>query len=148
MAPEAPAKPAQAARSDSRPLGALTESRSGGYVQRLRLALAGLGAAILGAAPHVLHHVGPLAGATLLAGAAGTALFGALGLVAAVPLLARLHRRSGSWRLPTIAASLMSVAFALSTFVIGPAISGDNGDDDNAPAAPSRQAPGHSEHHR
>ena len=135
MAPEALTAPAPPAASEGR-------------LQRLRLVLAGLGAAILGAAPHVLHHVGPLAGAALLAGAAGTALFGALGLVAAVPLLVRLHRRSGSWRLPAIAASLMTVAFALSTFVIGPAISGNDGDDGKAPAAPSRQTPGHSEHHR
>ena len=33
-------------------------------------------AAISGIAPHVLHHVGPLAGSALLAGAGGTVLFG------------------------------------------------------------------------
>ena len=36
-------------------------------------------AAIAGIAPHLLHHAGPLAGSALLAGAAGTALFGIAG---------------------------------------------------------------------
>jgi hypothetical protein len=59
-----------------------------------------VGAAVLGAAPHVLHHVGPLAGAALLAGATGKLLFGALGFLLAVPMLRRLRRRTGSWRVP------------------------------------------------
>jgi hypothetical protein len=40
-----------------------------GALGRLRAMAAGVGAAVLGAAPHVLHHVGPLAGAAVLAGA-------------------------------------------------------------------------------
>src|SRR5688500_1267569 len=55
---------------------------------RARAALAGVGAAVLGAAAHVLHHVGPLAGAALLAGATGKLLFGALGFLLAVPMAA------------------------------------------------------------
>jgi hypothetical protein len=46
-------------------------------------------------APHVLHHIGLLAGTALVAGAAGTTFFGLLGLVAAIPLLLRLKRRFG-----------------------------------------------------
>lgn len=33
----------------------------------------------IGVLPHVLHHVGPLAGAALLAGAGGKVLFAAIG---------------------------------------------------------------------
>jgi hypothetical protein len=91
---------------------------------RVRAALAGLGAALLGAAPHVLHHVGPLAGAALLAGATGKLLFGALGFLLAIPMLRRLRRRTGSWRVPGGALALMAVVFAFSSLVFGPALTG------------------------
>ena len=42
---------------------------------------------LIGLLPHVLHHVGPLAGAAILAGAGGTLLFAAIGFVAAIPFL-------------------------------------------------------------
>ena len=80
----------------------------------------------IGLLPHVLHHVGPLAGAALLAGAAGQALFAAIGFVAAVPFLLRLHRRFGGWRAPAIALAAFAAMFILSSLVIGPAISGSN----------------------
>ena len=48
-------------------------------LERVRATFAAVGAAVLGAAPHVLHHAGPLAGAALLAGVGGKLLFGALG---------------------------------------------------------------------
>jgi hypothetical protein len=119
---------------------------------RVRAAFAGVGAALLGAAPHVLHHVGPLAGAALLAGATGRVLFGALGFLLAIPMLRRLRRRTGSWRVPGGALALMAVVFALSSFVIGPAITG--GDEPTAPAqnvpsAPAGVSPDeHESHHR
>jgi len=47
---------------------------SPGRVRRMRMAAASVGAALLGAAPHVLHHAGPLAGAALFAGLGGTLL--------------------------------------------------------------------------
>ena len=83
-------------------------------------------AAVLGIAPHVLHHAGPLAGAALLAGTTGTLLFGAIGLVAAIPFLLRVHRRCGNWRVPAALLALFATVFSISTFVIGPAISGGN----------------------
>lgn len=61
-----------------------------------------LGAA-LGLAPHLLHHVGLLAGTALLAGLGGTVLFGALGLVAMLPMLLRLQRRFDNWWAPSVA---------------------------------------------
>jgi poly(3-hydroxybutyrate) depolymerase len=54
---------------------------------RLRDALAALWVAVTGLAPHVLHHVGPSAGAALVSGALGTSLFAAAGFVATIPML-------------------------------------------------------------
>jgi hypothetical protein len=64
----------------------------------------------------VLHHVGPLAGAAVLAGATGTLLFGALGFALAIPMLRRLHRRHGSWAVPGGVLALMAVVFTFSAF--------------------------------
>lgn len=109
-------------------------------------------AAVLGIAPHVLHHAGPLAGSALLAGTGGALLFGAIGLVAAIPFLLRVHRRCGNWRVPGALLVLFAVVFSISTFVIGPAISGtDSGatsrstTNQTAPAAPAKE--GHDAHH-
>ena len=98
--------------------------------------------AFVGLLPHVLHHVGPLAGAALLAGATGRVLFAAIGFVGAIPFLRRLHRRFGTWRAPAIAIALFAAMFSLSSFVIGPAISGDSG-----PARPGIEQDGHEQHH-
>jgi hypothetical protein len=84
-------------------------------------------AVLLGLAPHVLHHAGPLAGAALLAGTGGSLLFGAIGLVAAIPFLVRVHRRCGNWRVPGALLGLFAVMFSISAFVIGPAINGESG---------------------
>lgn len=78
----------------------------------------------MGLLPHVLHHVGFLAGTALVAGSGGTALFGALGILLSIPMLLRLHRRFNTWRAPAIGLLIFTAMFALSTFVIGPAISG------------------------
>lgn len=109
-------------------------------------------AAVLGVLPHILHHVGPLAGAALLAGTAGTLLFGAIGLVAAIPFLLRVHRRCGNWRVPAALLATFAVMFSISAFVIGPAISGD--DRGGGTSAPIRQTDpgtpeqkGHDAHH-
>lgn len=79
-----------------------------------------------GIAPHVLHHVGPIAGAALLTGTGGSALFGLLGLAVSVPFLLRLRRRFGNWRAPSIALAVFAATFTLSTLVIGPAIRGES----------------------
>jgi hypothetical protein len=111
-------------------------------------------AAVLGVLPHVLHHAGPLAGAALFAGVGGALLFGALGLLAAVPLLVRMRRRCGGWRRPLALLGLMAAVFAVSSFVIGPALTSSDGDgasEPQAPAgqgAPEKQVPdGHEQHH-
>lgn len=89
---------------------------------------------VLGLAPHVLHHIGFLAGTALVAGSGGTALFGVIGLIASGPFLWRLYRRFSSWRAPAIGLAAFAGMFSLSAFVIGPAING--GGDSPAPAVP------------
>ena len=106
--------------------------------------LSGLIGAVVGLAPHVLHHLGFLVGTALVAGSGGTALFAVLGAVAALPLLWRLHRRHKNWRAPAIGAVIFAGMFAFSTVVIGPLVSGDSGGGGPAPPAPT--AP-HQDHH-
>ena len=83
----------------------------------------GIGLA-MGLVPHILHHVGFLAGSALVAGSGGVALFGALGFLFSVPMLLSLHRRFGTWRAPAIGLLIFAAMFSLSAFLIGPAISG------------------------
>jgi len=96
---------------------------------------------VVGLAPHVLHHLGPLVGTALVAGTGGTVLFGLLGLAASVPMLVKLKRRFVSWWAPTIALAAFVGMFALSSFVFGPLISGA-GD-----PAPPAETGVHASHH-
>lgn len=99
------------------------------FVSARRRAWAGVMGAVgvlSGIAPHVLHHVGPIAGVVLLTGTAGSVLFGAIGFLISVPFLLRLRRRFGSPRAPAVAVAVFAAAFTLSTFVIGPAIRGND----------------------
>ena len=121
--------------ADLAPAPATTASRR----RRPWRVLTGVVGGIVGLAPHVLHHVGFLAGTALVAGSGGTALFGAVGLVASAPMLVRLHRRFGTWRAPAIALGVFAAMFSLSAFVVGPAISGDD--------KPSSPAADHADHH-
>jgi hypothetical protein len=106
-----------------------------------------LGAAT-GLAPHLLHHVGLLAGTALLAGIGGTALFALLGLATMLPMLLRLRRRFDSWWAPSIAVTMFAAMFAVSTFVIGPALRPGNDSPTRHGPAPSAPASGeHSRHH-
>lgn len=99
-----------------------TESRQGTAIASGTASTA-LGAAA-GLAPHVLHHVGLVAGVAFFAGATGTAFFGVVGMALAIPLLLRLRRRYGTWLVPGIALLVMTAMFGLSALVIGPMISG------------------------
>lgn len=95
--------------------------------------------AVLGIAPHVLHHIGLLTGAALLTGASGNALFFVAGLALSGPMLRRLYRHFRSWWAPATAVAAFTVLFSLSAFVIGPAISGT--DDSPAPTSPTGPSP-------
>ena len=92
---------------------------------RLRAAWAGVRAALgalLGLAPHVLHHVGIVAGTALLAGVWGNLALYVVGLLLSIPMLRRLHRRFGSIAAPITGATIFTVMFLISAFVLGPAI--------------------------
>lgn len=86
--------------------------------------LVGVWGAVTGIAPHALHHVGPLAGTALVAGAGGQLLFGLAGLALSVPTLVRLRRRFDSWVAPGVALVIFAGVFTVSAFVVGPRISG------------------------
>jgi len=100
---------------------------------RVRNTLAAGWGAVAGAAPHVLHHVGPLAGAAVLAGTGGRILFFAIGLAVATPMLIRLYRRFGTWAAPAIAVAVFAGTYTLSSLFLGPLLAGD--------AEPLLQAP-------
>jgi hypothetical protein len=118
-----------------------------GLLGRARVALSGAVAAFLGLLPHILHHAGPLAGAALFAGVGGSLLFGAIGLMAAVPFLLRMRRRCGSWRRPAATLALFAALFSLSTFVVGPAVTGADDSDEPQPTQRESAPGGHDEHH-
>jgi hypothetical protein len=91
---------------------------------------AGTGAA-LGVLPHVMHHVGLIAGAALLTGAIGNSILYVVGLLLSIPLLRRLRSRFQTAWAPAIGIGVFTALFSLSAFVIGPAISGSG---EQAPA--------------
>ena len=105
--------------------------------------------ALLGLAPHVLHHVGFVAGAALLTGVLGNTILYAVGMLLSIPLLNRLRKRFGTWQAPALGAIAFTGVFALSAFVIGPAL---NPAPSTPPPAASTGAPGqpveqHDGHH-
>ncbi|WP_282007023.1 hypothetical protein [Propioniciclava sinopodophylli] len=86
---------------------------------------AGLGA-LLGLVPHVMHHIGLLAGAAILTGALGNSVLYVVGLLFSIPLLRRLRSRFNTWRAPALGVVAFTALFAVSAFVVGPALSGSN----------------------
>ena len=114
--------------------------------QRVWVGVSSGGAAVLGVSPHVLHHVGLFAGA-LFAGVGGSLVFGAVGLLATIPFLLRIHRRTKTWRTPAALLALFAVIFSISTFVIGPAITGSPSETSSPASEPTGQptAPGPTE---
>lgn len=120
-----------------------------GRRSRLAAIRDGLGAvvgAILGLVPHVLHHIGLIAGAAFVTGAGGNAVFFLIGLVFSIPMLRRIYRRFRTWQAPAIAVAVFAALFSLSAFVIGPAVAG-GGSSSDAPSSPSQTPSGHTGHH-
>ena len=107
---------------------------------------AGVGIA-LGIVPHVLHHIGLIAGAALVTGTGGNLLFFALGLLFSIPLLRRLHRKFHTWMAPAIALVVFTALFAISAFVIGPAISGTSTLEPEPSSPTQTPTENHSQHH-
>ena len=117
-----------------------------GLANRGGAASVGAWGVVPGLAPHVLHHVGPLAGAAVLAGAGGKALFFVLGLALSIPLLRRLHRRFGTPIAPPIASVVCAGMCALASLVIPPRKPG--GSQPASQSTPALQQPsGHDAHH-
>lgn len=87
---------------------------------RIAAAIGASWTALMGVLPHVLHHVGPLAGAAIVAGTTGTVIFGLAAFVFTVPLLLRMRRHRESWRLPGILLAVFVSVWLISTFVAGP----------------------------
>ncbi len=116
-----------------------------GIGARLSAAAVAVWGVLTGVAPHVLHHVGPLAGAALLAGVGGKAIFFAAGLLLAVPMLRRLHRRFGTIAAPALAVVVFAAVFTLSSAVVAPLLTGSG----TAPSRPGIQQPSddHASHH-
>jgi len=121
----------------------IAELEKPGRRTRLGPALSGTFGTMAGITPHVLHHLGPIAGAAILTGVGGTLFFGALGLLFMIPMLVRFKRRSGHWLAPAIALTVFILMFSASTLWIGPAIRtalGSSGSPTMDPAA-------HQSHH-
>ncbi len=110
-------------------------------------ALGGVVAAVSGVAPHVLHHVGPLAGTALLAGTGGTVLFGLAGFALSVPMLLRLRRRFGTWLAPGVASVIFLAVYLVSARLVGPAITGGSAADPDPVPASAPQPSDHAYHH-
>lgn len=110
---------------------------SSGRIRTLWNAVVAGIAVVMGILPHVLHHIGLLAGTALIAGAGGTLVFGLIGLAASVPFLIKLYRRFGTWLAPAVALVVFILMFAVSAFVIGPAISGTDGTTPTPSPAPA-----------
>jgi hypothetical protein len=85
-----------------------------------RNAVTAIWGGVTGAAPHVLHHVGPLAGAAFLAGTGGRVVFFLIGLAAAVPMVIRLYRRFQTWAAPALAIVVFAGTYTVSTLFLGP----------------------------
>ena len=127
--------------SDTAKPAAKLDNERRGVFARITAAISAAVGTVAGIAPHVLHHVGPIAGAALLTGAGGTVVFGAIGFLLTVPMLLRLKRRFGTWIAPGIALAIFAVMFTVSTLWIGPAIRGETGGND------ASQPTDHSSHH-
>jgi hypothetical protein len=102
-------------------------------------------AVVTGVAPHVLHHVGPLAGAALLAGVAGKAIFFLLGLLLSLPLLRRLYRRFGTLAAPAVAIAVFAAVFTFSSAVVAPRLTGS--EESRQPGIEQPARSDHATHH-
>ncbi len=136
-----------------------TEPARSGRGQGLWAGIRAAIGAVLGLLPHLMHHIGLLAGAAVLTGVVGNSVLYVVGLVLSIPLLRRLHRRFGTWLAPALGAAVFTGLFLLSALVLGPAISGSGEDpaSDSGPLPvvtvnphsdlPSYTADPHSGHH-
>ena len=102
--------------------------------------------ALLGLVPHVLHHIGFLAGAAVLTGAVGNALLYVAGLALSIPMLDRIRKRHHTWKASLIAVVVFTGLFAFSAFIVGPALNPPS--PQPAPIQQPTAAAEHEDHHR
>ena len=102
-----------------------TTTRRGDRTGRVRHMVSAVWGTLTGVAPHVLHHVGPLAGAAILAGTGGRVLFFVIGLGLTSPMLIRLYRRFGTWAAPAIAVAVFVITYTVSSLYLGPLLTGE-----------------------
>lgn len=108
---------------------------------------AGVGA-LLGLVPHVMHHIGILAGTAFLTGMFGNSVLYVTGLVLSIPLLKRLRKRFGRRRAPIIGVGVFTAMFLVSALVVGPAINRTGaGPDIQPPAQQAVVEEDHDAHH-
>ena len=110
-----------------------SSSRLRSWTDRALVALPAVLGAVAGLTPHVLHHIGPIAGAAILTGTQGSVLFGAIGIALTLPLLISLKNRFGSWLAPAIAMAVFLMMFAVSTLWVGPWVRGDSNEEGPTP---------------
>lgn len=125
------------------PAGLAAPAGTGGRSRTIRDAAGSALGAVLGIAPHVLHHVGFIAGSALVTGTGGSVVFYAAGLALSLPMMLRLHRRFRTWTAPALALVVFSAIFAVSNLVIGPALSGAGDPPARAPGQPVDLHEGH-----
>lgn len=113
--------------------------------QARRWSLGAVLGSALGLAPHLIHHVGLLAGAAVLTGIGGNIVFAVLGVAAMTPMLIRLRRRYRSWWAPAAAVAVFATMFAVSALLVGPAFRNAT---DPRPHEPGPTAPPHGGHTR
>jgi len=102
-----------------------TTTRQRNRTGRVRHVVSAVWGTLTGVAPHVLHHVGPLAGAAILAGTGGRVLFFVIGLGLTSPMLIRLYRRFGTWAAPAIAVAVFVITYTVSSLYLGPLHTGE-----------------------
>jgi len=125
-------RPARATEEDA----AAPERTTKSWPARVMGVVSGAIGTVAGVTPHVLHHVGPIAGAALLTGTGGSVLFGAIGFVLTIPLLIQIKHRFGTLLAPAIALIVFATMFTISTLWIGPAVrDAISRDSDTAPAS-------------
>jgi hypothetical protein len=82
-----------------------------------------------------------------VAGAGGTLVFYVLGLLFSIPLLRRIHSRFRTWVAPALAIAVFTAIFAISSFVIGPALTGSAQPNSVVPVPVPVPTSQHSQHH-
>lgn len=128
-----------ASRAEREPATAQRPGKN--WTARVMGVLSGAIGTVAGITPHVLHHVGPIAGAALLTGTGGSVLFGAIGFVLTLPLLIQLKRRFRTLLAPAIALIVFATMFTISTLWVGPAVRDAISDDsDSTPASDPHHA--------